>query len=171
MRPRKRSVAKMSIMVALIVVCSWVTLPFGAVPFTLQTLGVMMALIILGGKNGAIVISVYLLLGAVGLPVFSAFGGGVGVLLGPTGGFLIGFLFGSLAYLLFERMNIKKTKKYIGAAAFLITCYTFGCVYYSIFTEVSIITAISVCVLPYIITDILKIVLAVTVGDRIVRYL
>ena len=69
---------------ALIAVCAWVTVP-GAVPFTLQTMGVFLAVGLLGGKRGTASVLVYILLGAVGMPVFSGFSGGVGRLLGPAG--------------------------------------------------------------------------------------
>ena len=81
---------------ALIAVCAWVTIP-GSVPFTLQTMGVFLAVGLLGGKRGTAAVLVYILLGAVGMPVFSGFSGGVGRLLGTTGGYIIGFLVAALA--------------------------------------------------------------------------
>ena len=81
---------------ALIAVCAWVTVP-GSVPFTLQTMGVFLAVGLLGGKRGTASVLVYILLGAVGMPVFSGFSGGVGRLLGTTGGYIIGFLVAALA--------------------------------------------------------------------------
>ena len=80
---------------ALMAVCSWITIPY-VVPFTMQTFGVFLALLLLGGKRGTICMAVYLLLGAVGLPVFSGFRGGVGALVGSTGGYLVGFIVSAL---------------------------------------------------------------------------
>ena len=66
------------IFAALLAICAWITIPFAAVPFTLQTFCVFAALGLLGGKRGTIAIAVYLLLGAVGVPVFSGFQGEIG---------------------------------------------------------------------------------------------
>ena len=88
---------------ALIAVCSWISVP-AAVPFTLQTFAVFAALNLLGGKRGTTAVLVYILLGAVGLPVFSGFKGGPGVLLGTTGGYIIGFLFTGLLFIFAERL-------------------------------------------------------------------
>ncbi|MBP5250511.1 MAG: biotin transporter BioY, partial [Lachnospiraceae bacterium] len=90
-----------AMMAAIMAVCAWITIP-AAVPFTLQTFAVFLAICVLGGKNGTIAVFVYILLGAVGLPVFSGFKGGVGVLLGNTGGYIIGFLFSALVMWLLE---------------------------------------------------------------------
>jgi biotin transport system substrate-specific component len=76
---------------ALITVCSWISLPVADIAFTMQTFGVFLALGLLGGKWGSVAIAIYLLLGAVGMPVFSGFRGGVGMLAGVTGGYLWGF--------------------------------------------------------------------------------
>ncbi|MBR6474866.1 MAG: biotin transporter BioY, partial [Lachnospiraceae bacterium] len=87
----------MAIGAALIAACSWITIPF-MVPFTLQTFAVFTIVGLLGGRKGFLSILVYILLGAVGLPVFSGFKGGIGVLAGTTGGYIIGFLFIALIY-------------------------------------------------------------------------
>ena len=84
-----RDMAFIAAMSAVIAVCAWITIPL-AVPFTLQIFGVFMALRLLGGKKGTLSILVYIALGAVGLPVFSGFQGGIGVLAGPTGGDIAG---------------------------------------------------------------------------------
>ena len=78
---------------ALIALCSWLCVPIGDIAFTMQTFAVFLTLGLLGGKWGTVTILVYLLLGAVGMPVFTAFRGGIGVLAGVTGGYLWGFLF------------------------------------------------------------------------------
>lgn len=172
MRDRSTNVVKVSFVVALICVLSWVTIPFGHVPFTLQTLGIMIALQTLGGRDTLIAVSVYLLLGAVGLPVFSAFGSGLGVLFGPTGGFLFGFFFGTLGYAFVSRwLGDARGKKTIALLTFLVVCYTFGCAYYALAYNGGLTTALTVCVLPYIIPDILKLVLAIVIGRRIRRFI
>ena len=86
-----------SLFSVLIAICAWIAIP-SMVPFTLQTFGVMCTLGLLGGKRGTLAVLVYLLLGAVGIPVFSNFRGGIGMLVGSTGGYLLGFLFSALLY-------------------------------------------------------------------------
>lgn len=88
---RARNVAFCGLSIALMAVAAWVTVPFGPVPFTLQTLAVMFVLFALPPKQALAAIGGYLVLGAIGLPVFSSFKGGLAALMGPTGGFIVGF--------------------------------------------------------------------------------
>ena len=88
---KTRDLSLIAVFAAVIAVCAWISIP-AAVPFTLQTLGIFLAVGLLGGRRGTISAAVYLLLGAVGAPVFSGFNGGIGYLLGATGGYLLGFL-------------------------------------------------------------------------------
>ena len=87
-----RDIAQMALFVALMAVCSWITIPLPWVPITMQVFGVFLALCTLGGQKGTICVFLYILLGAVGAPVFSGFKAGVGVLLGTTGGYIVGFI-------------------------------------------------------------------------------
>ena len=95
---KAKNMALCGLFVALLTLCSWISIPFGSVPVTLQTLAVFLCLGLLGGKYGCITLGVYLLLGVVGVPVFSGFRGGAGVLMGATGGYVFGFLFAGLLY-------------------------------------------------------------------------
>ena len=92
---KTRDIVFIGIFAALIAICSWISIPT-TVPFTLQTMGVFTAVGLLGGKRGSLAVLVYILLGLVGLPVFAGFSGGVGVLFGTTGGYIIGFLASAL---------------------------------------------------------------------------
>ena len=87
--------AYIALFAALMAVCSWISIP-ATVPFTLQTFAIFAALGLLGGKRGTVAVAVYLLLGAIGVPVFAGFQGGIGALLGTTGGYLLGFLLSAL---------------------------------------------------------------------------
>ena len=98
---RTRSVAFVGLAIAIIAVSAWVTVPLGPIPFTLQMFAVTFAIVVLSPKEAIAAITGYLLLGAVGVPVFSGMRGGIGVLAGPTGGFLWGYLFGVAAAALF----------------------------------------------------------------------
>lgn len=118
------------IMAALIALCAWLTIPT-TVPFTMQTFAIFLAVGLLGGKLGSLAVGVYLLLGAVGLPVFSGFQGGVGAFAGVTGGYLIGFLLMALVMWLGEQLFGDGTAVFLlsGIAA-LAVCYCFGTVWF-----------------------------------------
>ncbi len=105
---RTRSVAFVGLAIAIIAVSAWVTVPLGPIPFTLQMFAVTFAVVVLSPKEAIASIAGYLLLGAVGVPVFSGMRGGIGVLAGPTGGFLWGYLFGVAAAALF--LYVVRTK-------------------------------------------------------------
>ena len=161
-----------SIGAALISICSWVSIPT-AVPFTLQTFAVFFVLLLLGGKRGTTAICIYVLVGAVGVPVFSGFKGGIGILLGNTGGYIWGFLFIGLIYMLFTRFSKKSIIiKVISLVIGLVVCYVFGTawfmnVYIHNSGEVGLITVLGWCVFPFIIPDLLKLALAVMITKRI----
>ena len=157
---------------SLIAICSWISIPT-TVPFTLQTFAVFFVLLLLGGERGTLAVLVYVLLGAVGVPVFSGFSGGIGVLLGNTGGYILGFLFVGLIYMLF--MKIFKKNIYIKIAALvlgLLVCYVFGTawfmyVYMQNTGEIGLIAVLNLCVFPFIIPDLVKMAIAVVIAKRI----
>ena len=165
---------------ALIAVCSQIQIP-GAVPFTLQTFAVFLAAGLLGGGRGTVAVLIYILLGAIGLPVFAGFKGGIGALLGTTGGYIIGFIFSTLIMWGFELISVTgKAKKMIllGISMILglIVCYAFGTVWFmTVYTNtkepIGIVTALSWCVFPFIIPDIVKIALALTLTSRLKRFI
>lgn len=160
-----RDYAMIAVCSAVMAVCSWISIP-AAVPFTLQTFGVFLTVGLLGGKRGTIAILVYLLLGAIGLPVFSGFAGGLGYMLGATGGYIAGFLFSALLMWGIEALAGRGMWVLTGSmVAGLIVCYAFGTIWFmTVYTrdtgEIGLMTALGWCVIPYIIPDILKIVLA-----------
>ena len=150
---------------ALTAICAWICIPVFHVTYTLQTFAVFLVLLTLGGKWGTLSIAIYLLLGIVGLPVFSGFRGGLGALLGVTGGFLWGFLLTSIFYWMFEKLC-----KPIGVVLGLIACYACGCAWYCVYAgDVGIGAAVLQCVVPYVIPDALKIALAQYLSKRLRR--
>ncbi len=169
-----------SISAALIAVCSWISIPLGPVPFTLQTLGILAVMLTAGGRRGTIAVLVYLALGAVGVPVFAGFKGGIASFAGPTGGFLVGFLVSALVYWLLEKLFLKKlmttpVKTWVfGMLAFLIfevIMYIVGVIWFmTVYAAqtgpVGLATVMGWCVLPFIIPDIVKMVVAVLIGER-----
>ncbi len=161
--------AYIALAAALTAVCAWISVP-APVPFTLQTFAVFALVLILGGRDSAVAILVYLFLGAVGLPVFAGFKGGPGVLFGPTGGYLWGFLFISLLYLIPVRKSSLPIRALLLAAG-LAACYAFGTFWfvrvYSRTSPMDLSKALSLCVLPFILPDLAKLALALPVGQRV----
>ena len=161
-----------SIGAALIAICSWISIPT-AVPFTLQTFAVFFVLLLLGGERGTIATLIYILLGAVGVPVFAGFSGGIGVLLGSTGGYIIGFLFMGLIYIVLTRVFGKSlVVKIIALVLGLAVCYAFGTVWFMyVYTrntgDVGIMAVLSWCVFPFILPDLLKMALAFVIAKRV----
>ena len=161
---------------ALIAVCAWVTIP-GSVPFTLQTMGVFLAVGLLGGKRGTAAVLVYILLGAVGMPVFSGFSGGVGRLLGTTGGYIIGFLVAALAMWALEAIfGRAKWVLPVSMLLGLLLCYAFGTVWFLVlYTQtkgaISVVSVLSMCVIPFILPDLMKIALALLLTSRLGRFI
>jgi len=142
-----------------------IPLPYG-VPITLQTLAIPLAGVVLGSKRGTITTILYILIGAVGLPVFAGFTGGLGVVLGPTGGFILSFPFLALAAGLgAEKNNIWWL--WGGIVTGVLVNYLCGVVYYSIFTSNDLITSFIACVLVFIPGDILKVISVGLLGERI----
>ena len=161
---------------ALTAICSWVTIP-STVPFTLQTFAVFLALGVLGGKLGSVSVVVYILLGAVGLPVFSGFKGGFGVILGTTGGYIVGFVLLTCAYWLMTSVfGNKIIVRVVGMLLGLALCYAFGTIWFiTVYTRstgaVSISAALGWCVVPFIIPDLIKLTLAVIISQRLNKVL
>lgn len=169
-----KDIVLISLFSAIIVVCSFITIP-AAIPFTLQTFAVFLCLNILGAKKGVISILIYIFLGVVGLPVFSGFNGGIGALLNVTGGYIIGFIFSALIFWVITSVFNKKSRKIINLIASfmgLIVCYIFGTLWYILLfikngEAINFISAFTICVLPFIIPDILKILISVTISEKI----
>ena len=161
-----------AIAAALIAVCSWISIPM-TVPFTLQTFAVFFVLAALGGERGTIATVVYVIMGAVGLPVFSGFKGGISVLLGNTGGYIIGFIFMGLIYMFITKvLGEKMIPMMIALIIGLAACYAFGTawfmfVYIRNTGAVGIVTVLSWCVFPFIIPDLVKMALALVVSKRV----
>lgn len=164
--------AYIALFAALMAVCSWISIP-AAVPFTLQTFAIFCAVGLLGGKRGTIAVVVYILLGLVGVPVFAGFSGGVGVLFGSTGGYIIGFVFSALLYWVITKVFGNKTViMFFAMVAGLLVCYVFGTAWFMVvYTRnsgpIGVAAALSMCVVPFIIPDLIKIALALFITKRV----
>lgn len=175
-RQTTQDLTAMALMAAVLTLCAWLALPLGPALFTLQTFGIFAALVLLGGRRGTLTILLYLFLGVVGLPVFSGFSAGAGVLLGPTGGYLLGFLALGLVYWgltarLGQRLAVQVLALLLGLAA----CYGFGTAWFLlVYTGgggATLRSALTLCVVPYVLPDLLKLALALLVARRVGRTL
>ena len=169
-----------SVSAALITVFSWISIPAGPVPFTLQTMAILAVMLTCGGRRGTLAILVYLLMGACGVPVFAGFKGGYAALVGPTGGFLVGFLLAALLYwllevILFRKLMTGPVKTWIFGALnsviFEVVLYVTGVIWFmSVYAAqtgpVGLATVLGWCVIPFIIPDIVKLIAAVVTGER-----
>lgn len=145
-------------------VCSWITipLPFTPVPINMATFAVIISGLVLGPKYGTISQLLYIFLGVVGLPVFSGFTSGIGIILGPTGGYLISYILIALIVGASKNFNI-----IIGLILGTMTCYFFGSIWFMVLTGSNFTTTIALCVIPFILGDTLKLLLAYYVFKRI----
>ncbi len=175
-RLRTRDLTYIALFAVLMAVCAWITIPM-TVPFTLQIFAVFAALATLGGRRGTYAVAVYLLLGAVGLPVGAGFQGGLGWLLGATGGYIVGFLCIALIYWLMTAKLGESLPMSIAACVLgLAVCYAFGTAWFMVVYSratgpIGVMTALGWCVFPYVIPDLLKLVLAVTLSQRVKGFL
>ena len=170
-RLRSIDLAYIAIGAVIIAVCSWITIP-SVVPFTLQTFGVILILATLGGRRGTLSILLFILLGLIGIPVFSGFRGGPAVLFGPTGGYILGFVLTGVIWILFEMRPMRLPVKLIAAVLGLVICYFFGTVWFMfLYTRntgaISVGMALAWCVLPFVIPDLVKVVLAVLLSGKL----
>ena len=160
-----RKLTRCALFAALMAPCAWIGLPLGHTVFTMQTFGVLLTLGLLGGKRGTVSILCYLLLGAAGLPVFSAFRGGIGTILGPTGGYLWGFLATGLIYWVLEKWS-----RPAAMVSGLTACYACGTLWYMTYTGGALAAVLVQTVLPYLIPDALKLILALRLTGRLKKY-
>lgn len=168
------SIAFVGVFAGLIAICSWISIPT-AIPFTLQTFAVFLAILVLGGKRGTLAVTVYVLLGAVGVPVFAEFTGGIGIIINNTGGYIIGFIFMGLTMWLMERLFGKKGwVRVVSMLTGLVVLYAFGTawfmlVYLRTTGAVGGMTVLGWCVFPFIIPDLIKLALALLMAEKLRR--
>lgn len=167
------NLAKYAVMAALLCLFGPLSVPIGPIPVSLTNLVLYFAIFIIGTKGTMISYSVYLLLGIVGLPVFSGFQGGIGKLAGPTGGYLVGFYLMVLVCGICYEKTIKASNitsiavTVIGMIAGTAVAYLFGTMWFVHQMEVDWPYALSVCVFPFIPFDLMKIVIANILGRAV----
>lgn len=145
-----------------------IPLPFSPVPISLTNFAIFLAIFVLGMKSGTISFIIYLLLGAVGVPVFSSFRGGFQVLAGPTGGYLIGFIFLALIMgFALDHFDRKLVPTLIGMIIGMAVCYAFGTVWLAKLLSLSFKEGLMMGVIPYLAGDAAKIIIAAIVGPKL----
>ena len=171
---KAKNMALCSVFTAVLALCAWLCVPMGDTVITLQTFGIFLTLGLLGGKRGTLAIGVYLLLGAVGVPVFSGFRGGLGALLGTTGGYIFGFMLTALVYWILTSIKDIPLTRLIAMILGLLLCYTCGSWWYiTRYLSGGTITLGLVllrCVLPYLLPDAIKLALAWILTGKLKRF-
>ena len=173
MHTRIRNLCYIALFAALTAVCAWITVP-ATVSFTMQTFAIMAAVGLLGTRRAFLSTLLYLALGCVGLPVFSGFRGGIGVLAGPTGGYLVGFVLLTLIITFAQaRWGRGQWVFVLSAVVGLLVCYAFGTAWFLIvYTRTGAITlgvVLAKCVLPFLLPDAVKLALATLLRARLYR--
>ena len=166
-RSRTYYMATAALMTAVTCVLAPMSIPIGPVPISLTNLAIYLSLYLLGWKWGTVSYLVYLLVGAAGVPVFSGFTGGLGILLGNTGGYLVGFLPMALIAGWVIDHSRRRWIHLIGMAAGTAVCYAFGTAWFCFVGNVTPLAALSACVFPFIPVDLIKMGIALTVGPMI----
>jgi biotin transport system substrate-specific component len=165
---RSKNVAFCGLSIALLAVSAWITVPLGPVPFTLQTMMMTFVLLCLPSRQALISIFGYILLGAIGVPVFSGMRGGIGVLLGTSGGFIYGFGIGALAAVLLfkvwhpsENKGAMVARDFVAAIIFLLVVYLCGWLQLMVVAHLDAMAAFLAGVAPFIVLDTIKMVIGV----------
>lgn len=165
---KTRQLILIAVMSAIVCALGPLSIPIGAVPITLANLAIFMAASLLGPWKGSLVAIVYLLIGLTGLPVFSSFSGGIGKLLGPTGGYLIGYI--PMAFftgLFAAKWPDNRWLQLCGMVIGTLCLYTFGTLWLSVSAGLDFAAALGAGVLPFIPMDLGKIVFVAVFGVKI----
>lgn len=171
---KAKNMALCGLFSAILAVCAWISVPLGDMMITLQTFGIFLTLGLLGGKRGSLSVLVYLILGAVGAPVFSGFRGGLGALLGTTGGYIFGFMLTSLVYWLITAIKDTPITRLIAMVLGLLLCYGCGSWWYMTrylsSGDLTLSMVLLKCVVPYLIPDGIKLALAWILTGKLKRF-
>ena len=154
-----------ALMAALMCIFGPMSVPIGPVPVSLTNLVIYFTVYLIGMKGATVSYLIYMLLGVVGLPVFSGYTGGIAKLAGPTGGYLVGFiLLALISGIVLEKTNRNIVWSFVGMVAGTAIAYLFGTVWFVIQAQCTVGYALSVCVMPFISFDLLKMVIAIALG-------
>ncbi len=162
-----KNIALQGVFLALLIICSWISLPIGTIPITLSVFAVLLIGGMLSLSNAITVTLIYLLLGLLGLPVFSNFLGGAARLFGPTGGFLLSYPIMVTLVAVFVSINNRFGTYLLGMTLALVICYGFGVTFMIINLKIQLKDALLVGVVPFVVADIIKVAFAATIAYRV----
>lgn len=156
-----------AVMTAVTCVLAPMSIPIGPVPISFTNLAIYLSLYLLGWKMGTVSYVVYVLIGMVGVPVFSGYTGGLGKLMGATGGYIIGFIpMAIIAGLVIDKSK-NRVLQFAAMAVGTAVCYVFGTAWFCVVMESTVVAALGMCVFPFIPGDLAKIIAAMVVGPML----
>lgn len=168
MKAEPKTMTRIAVMTAVMCILGPISIPTGIVPISFTPLAVFLSVYILGTAEGTAATALYILIGAVGLPVFSGFQGGFAKIAGPTGGYILGFIFmAAIGGFFIHRYYEKIWLQFIGMLLGLAVLYAFGTAWLSFTAHMSFAEALSVGVLPFIAVDIIKIAVSILLGRAV----
>lgn len=166
------NIISVSIFVAIISVCSCITIPVSIIPITMSLFGIFLCSVLLGGKLSFYTSIIYILVGIAGIPVFSGFRGGIGTILSPVGGYILAYPFAALILgIISEKSKYNFASLLSGSFIALLIIYLFGTVYFAIVTKNTIRNSVKISVYPFVFFDLIKCILAITIGKRVKKIL
>ncbi|MBQ2896771.1 MAG: biotin transporter BioY [Clostridia bacterium] len=160
-----------AIFTSLLCIAAPICIPVGPVPLSLTTFVVFVSGAVLGAKKASLSILVYILLGIAGLPVFSGFSGGLQRIISPLGGFIISYIPCVLTVAYFTKDAIKIRGYIFAMSCAALVCYLIGTLWFAMFTNLEFFDAVLICVLPFVIADILKIISAAVISSKLKPFL
>ena len=164
------TMTRVALMAAFTAVAAQLVIPLPTVPVTLQVFAVILAGLLLGPRYGALAMAIYLLIGAVGAPVFFGFQGGIGHILGPTGGYLVSYPIAAAVAGLAASAATNATRRkalwtsFLAGTGGLVVIYAFGATWLMVLSQLPLAVALAQGVLPFILLDLIKIALAAVVA-------
>lgn len=168
MSTKINDMVRIALMAAVICILGPLSVPVGPVPISLSNFAVILSVYLLGLKRGTISCIVYILLGLFGLPIFSGFQGGIGKLFGVTGGYIFGYIFLAVFTGIFvEKYSSNYLFQFLGMVIGNILCYVFGTVWFVFLTKMNLAEAVAICVVPFILGDVIKMLVALFAGNKI----
>ncbi len=164
-----KDMALIGIMAAVCCILGPLSIPIGAVPVSLQVVAVILSAYVLGAKKGTLAVVIYILLGFVGLPVFSGFSGGAGKLFGATGGYIVGFIFMCyISGIFIEKFGVNKVyMQAAGIVSGLLVLYAFGTLWFTFINTkgIGFMNALEICVYPFVAIDAVKAAVCIILGN------
>ena len=168
---KTRDMVLTGVFAAVICAFSPFSVPVGPIPISLASFAVYLAAAVLGAKRGTAAVCIYVLIGTLGIPVFSGFSGGIGKVLGVTGGYIIGYIFCALVSgLIIDKFGKNKAVYPLALAAGTVVLYAFGTAWFMVQTGNGLYESLMLCVIPFLIGDAIKIAVSSVVACKMRAY-